>query len=331
MPALELPAPLVEIVRAFRTCEFSTLAKDGTPITWPTLPFFDEAAGQFLITTSIALPQKVYNVRRDGRVALLFSEPRASGLARPGAVLVQGDATAPDEIVTSIAGAEAALAEVFRRQPGSAIYSSNPLMRHMADWYYMRLIIQIVPRRISWWPAGDFSRAPEVFDLAAPPDAPPAKAFPAPAGQIGEGWATLLRELASYETAVLAGRDAHGYPWSARVRPQPDARERVLRVVPPPGAPLVPGPAGLLCHRHDDLLWKQESSGARGALERDARGWLFRPAQLIPGISPDAASLARFFLSCRRNANAYLARRKLTRPSVPWNDIIAVKRQALGK
>ena len=39
-------------------------------------------------------------------------------------------------------------------QPGSAIYSSNPLMRHMSDWYYMRLIIQIAPRRASWWRFG---------------------------------------------------------------------------------------------------------------------------------------------------------------------------------
>ena len=147
MPLIDLPAEVANTIREFRTCEFTTLAKDGTPITWPTLPFYDPAAGQFIVTTSIALPQKVFNIRRDGRVSLLFSEPRASGLPSPPAVLVQGDAVAPDEIVTSIKGTEPALTMVFQRQPGSAIYSSLP-MRWLADWYYMRLIMTITPRQI---------------------------------------------------------------------------------------------------------------------------------------------------------------------------------------
>jgi hypothetical protein len=35
-----------------------------------------------LITTSIAFPQKAFNIRRDARVALLFSDPTGSGLNR---------------------------------------------------------------------------------------------------------------------------------------------------------------------------------------------------------------------------------------------------------
>ena len=240
MPPIDLPAEVAGAIREFRTCEFTTLAKDGTPITWPTLPFYDPAAAQFIITTSIALPQKVFNIRRNGRVSLLFSEPRASGLAHPPAVLVQGDAVAPDEIVTSIKGTEQALAMVFQRQPGSAIYSRRP-MRWLADWYYMRLIMTISPRRITWWPAG------------------------------------------------------------------------------------------LLCHAHDDLLWHQTSFGVRGTLARDDRGWLFQPRALLPGIQPDPLSLLRFILSCRRSADAYLKKRGLARPQVPWDEIVAVKRAALHR
>lgn len=155
-----LPAEVRAVFRAFRTCEFSTLARDGTPITWPTLPFYDEENGRFLVTTSISLPQKVYNVRRDGRVALLFSDSTASGLDAPPAVLVQGDAEAPDEISTSVRGFEDALRLVYRRQPASAMYSANPLTRALFDWYSMRLLIYVAPRRILWWPRGDFARAP---------------------------------------------------------------------------------------------------------------------------------------------------------------------------
>lgn len=158
------PPEIEAVFLAFRTCEFSTLAKDGTPITWPTLPFWDAEHRRFIVTTSIGFPQKAYNVRRSGRVSLLFSEPKSSGLVRPPAVLIQGDATAPDEIVTSFDGYEDALRQTFERQPGGMVFSSNPITRYIADWYYMRLLIYVAPRRILWWPEGDMTREPNRID-----------------------------------------------------------------------------------------------------------------------------------------------------------------------
>jgi len=152
------------VFREFRTCEMSTLARDGSPITWPTLPFWRPDEGRFLITTSIGLPHKAFNIRRNPRVSLLFSNPTASGLTNPPAVLVQGDAEAPDEVVTSVEGFEDEVRRVFRRQPASGFYSSNPITRYLFDWYYMRLTIYVSPRRILWWPGGDFERSPLEVD-----------------------------------------------------------------------------------------------------------------------------------------------------------------------
>ncbi len=166
MSQIDLPAEVEAVFREFRTCEFSTLAKNGTPITWPTLPFWDPANGRFVITTSVGLPQKAFNVRRNPRVGLLFSNPTASGLTRPPAVLVQGDATAPDEVTTSIAGFEEGLEMVFRRQPSGGLYSSNFLTRYLFDWYYMRLMIYVTPRRLRWWAEGDFSQTPREIEVA---------------------------------------------------------------------------------------------------------------------------------------------------------------------
>ena len=59
-----------------------------------------------MITASISLSQKVFNVRRNPRVSLLFSNPTASGLENPPAVLVQADAEARDEMMTSVEGFE---------------------------------------------------------------------------------------------------------------------------------------------------------------------------------------------------------------------------------
>ena len=164
-----IPAEVEAVFRNFRTCEFSTLAKDGTPLTWPTLPFWDAERRRFLVTTSIGFPQKAYNIRRDGRVSLLFSEPRASGLERPPAVLVQGDATAPDEVLTTLVGFEDGLRQTFERQPGSMVFSSNAFIRHFSDWYYMRLLMYVTPRQMLWWPGGDMTAAPQRVALAPEP------------------------------------------------------------------------------------------------------------------------------------------------------------------
>src|ERR687895_1286440 len=116
---IDLPPEVEAVLREFRTCEMSTLARDGAPITWPTLPFWRPEEGRFLITTSIGLPHKAFNIRHNPRVSLLFSNPTASGLTNPPAVLVQGDAEAPDEVSTSVEGFEDELREAFRRQPPS--------------------------------------------------------------------------------------------------------------------------------------------------------------------------------------------------------------------
>ena len=159
-----LPREVEVVFEEFRTCELSTLARDGTPITWPTLPFWRSDEKRFLITTSIALAQKALDVRRNPRVSLLFSDPTASGLQDPPAVLVQGDAEVPEEIHTSPNDLGEYWKRIWRIQPGGKVYGSNFLTRSPMDWYYMRLYIYVEPRRILVWPDGDFANTPEEVD-----------------------------------------------------------------------------------------------------------------------------------------------------------------------
>ncbi len=161
---LPIPAAVEAVFREFRTCEFSTLARDGTPITWPMLPFFRTSTGQFMTTTSIGLPDKAFNIRRNPRVSLLFSDSTGSGLFDPPTVLVQGDAVAPDVVKTSIGGFQDEIMLVYRRQPAGAMYTSNPAIRWFSDWYFMRLEITVTPRRILWWEQGDVASSPKVLE-----------------------------------------------------------------------------------------------------------------------------------------------------------------------
>ena len=160
MTTIVLPSEVDAVFRVFRVCELTTLARDGAPITWPTAACYQPEQTRFLITSSLGFPQKAFNIRRNSHVALLFSDPMGSGLASPPAVLVQGDAVAPDNVVTSVEGLEDYWRDsVFGRQPASEAFNSNAVMQTLMDWYYMRLLIFVTPRAILWWPAGDFAQS----------------------------------------------------------------------------------------------------------------------------------------------------------------------------
>ena len=161
---LALPTEIKRVFRHVRAAELATLVKDGTPLAWPVVVLYQPERGRFLTTTSIALPQKAYNIRRDGRVSLLYSDPTGSRLAAPPAVLVQGDAAAPDEIVTWNEDLRDLWRLLAARQPASNT-NTNPLARRLMAWYFMRLLIPIVPRRICYWPEGDFSRPAQEIEV----------------------------------------------------------------------------------------------------------------------------------------------------------------------
>jgi hypothetical protein len=67
-------------------------------------------------------------------------------------------------VSTAVIGFEEVLREVFRRQPASQMYSSNPITRWLFDWYYMRLTITITPHRILWWEQGDVTKPAQVVE-----------------------------------------------------------------------------------------------------------------------------------------------------------------------
>lgn len=142
-------------------------------------------------------------------------------------------------------------------------------------------------------------------------------------------WAEIVKYLPTFRSAVLTGTDPQGYPLSVRCMPEPDGAARVLRITLPPGVELRPGPAGLLCHSHDERLWTLRSFNVRGTLERDAGGWTLRPHQFIPGggISGPLATI-RTLRTLRKTAARYLARRGMVAPTIPWARIEAAKAEA---
>lgn len=159
MGRFDVPDEVTAVFEHVRTAEFTTIGKDGTPATWPITAVFRPDRSEFVTATSIGLSQKAVNIDRNPRVSLLFSEPRASGLTDPPAVLVQGDAVT--EPITTLDGIEDVWEKIYRFQPSAKWTSWGPVMRRMMGrWYYARIPMRITPRRILWWPDGDFSAEP---------------------------------------------------------------------------------------------------------------------------------------------------------------------------
>ena len=139
-------------------------------------------------------------------------------------------------------------------------------------------------------------------------------------------WDEIVKHLAGFESAVLTGLDAEGYPYSVRCRPRADPVRRVLRIRLPAAVPFRPGSASLLCHSHDENMWHLRSFLVRGELSSDARGWRLDPLRFVPGAGIGGpVGMVRFVIGSRRNARRYLERRGLPRPRVPWAEIVAIK------
>lgn len=294
------PTALHETLQAYRTCEFATLTKSGAPVAWPTSGLV-RADGTILLTTSLGYPQKAFNVRRDGRVALLFSDPTASGLKQPEQILVRGEATCPDEIHVRPEGDLETFWELLlARQPHSQSYLDWP-MTAMTDFYYMRLLITVTPTEVVQRPLPVPSR-PKVTSMLG------------------------TEVLAGFDSAVLTAVDKAGAP--VLLRTTVNVASGGYRVDVPDDVPVAEGPAGLLVHRHDDKLWNLYNASVRGELIADGNGWLLKPDRLVePGARHKGSALdqLRILRETKAATKRYLERRGLARPVIPWADYRAIR------
>ncbi|MBM2614112.1 pyridoxamine 5'-phosphate oxidase family protein [Actinoplanes sp. LDG1-06] len=290
------------LIDAYRTCELLTVSRDGTPIAWPTIGI-RRPDGTFLISTSIGLPQKAFNVRRDGRVAVLFSDPTASGLDAPEQVLMQGTATCPDELVTT-PGPWADLWLRIRRLQPSSTYHRVPGLRRFMDWYYMRLLITVTPARTALLPPYRPSRAPEPIGDTA---------FPA------------VQRMSGFGGAVLSAYDADGLPTMRRVHPAAVDGMFVFEA----GEETAPGRASLLWHSHDDKVDSLKAFVVAGDLTRSGSTWKLTPSRYVSTADRmGPVTMVRTIRGLRRTAARYLTRRDLTRPAIAWDAFIRTERAA---
>ncbi|MFG2651382.1 pyridoxamine 5'-phosphate oxidase [Streptomyces sp. NPDC048436] len=146
----DLPHEVCEVFARTLTCEMTTLSREEQrPITAPMLHLWRPDQRDFILSSGIIIPSKLYRIQRDPRVALSFTEFVGTGLSDPPAVLVQGTATVDDQVYGA-EGMEDFWKELFRKKPASQDLVFDPDERRVDTRVrtYWRARITVRPRSI---------------------------------------------------------------------------------------------------------------------------------------------------------------------------------------
>lgn len=295
-----LPEELREVFDRFITTEYVTVDRRGQPIAWPVTPYHDAREGCIDVTTGLGYPKKARDAETHPQVALLFSDPKGSGLDAAPMVLVQGTAVVDERDLD-------ANRERYERESAiklPAAQKGQPpgfLRKRLFLWYYARIYVHVRPERVFVWPGGDLSAEPQMYgahveEVRSGRDELPDEPHAAPDGGRG-AWNERIDALGSrtYPTAVLALTSPDGFPFAVRVPVRPDRAAGVVRVgAEPLGVPWQPGLACLTAHDHDDAFTWQRNFQVRGDLVEDEQGWSLVPHRVVGGFElPPGSLIAR--------------------------------------
>ncbi|GAB1511103.1 pyridoxamine 5'-phosphate oxidase family protein [Actinophytocola sp. KF-1] len=146
----DLPVEVVEVFRRTLTCEFSTVSQpDGRPLASPMTHLWRDDLGEFVLSSSVVVPRKLYRLHDDPRVSLAFTHFAGSGLDDPAPVLVQGDASLADGLFGA-EGMEDFWREMFRKKPDWQDLDFGPDDGEVSTRtrMYWRVRITVRPKRI---------------------------------------------------------------------------------------------------------------------------------------------------------------------------------------
>ena len=173
---------LQPIFERYITVAFSSLTKDNTAITMPLTPYVG-STGTLDVSTGLTYPTKAERARRNPNVALLYFDPKGSGVSKPLTVLVQGKAAVRDHNLQ--ANTNRYIHDSLAKIPAAMKGMPRFIMKSMG-WYFARIYIETTPAHIYWWEMGKEDLAPNEWH--APDYMTYPVSDPAPQGNVPSGW-----------------------------------------------------------------------------------------------------------------------------------------------
>src|SRR5215207_4597315 len=141
-----LPPDVQQVFDRFVTTEFTTVDRQGRPITWPLTPYYRPGDPCIDVTTGLGYPKKAKDARANPRVALLFSDPTGSGIDGAPQALVQGTAEVDDRDLD--ANRERYRRELAVKLPAAASDMPPKVFDRFLGWYLTRIYVRTRPERV---------------------------------------------------------------------------------------------------------------------------------------------------------------------------------------
>lgn len=155
-----MPAPVVNLLNQALVAELTVIGPDGRLRTDPLIPFWD---GRFiLMTSSILFSRKLEDIKRNAKVSVSLSDPIGIPAKPFSRATIQGDARVIDDDLHE--GWMRVLPLWEAKEPIIKTLL-RPMQKLGLPLFWERAIIEIMPRRVLWWPDGDTTRDPQVRDL----------------------------------------------------------------------------------------------------------------------------------------------------------------------
>ena len=153
------PEPIENLLNAALVSELTVVDPAGAPVTYPLIPLYDGT--KIYMTSSVLFSKKLEHIKKNPRVAVTITDPVATKVDPFSRVTIQGDARVIEDDLHS--GWERLLPLWTAKEP---VISKLVKMRFAMPLFWERSIIEIVPRRVLWWPEGKTDRDPQVHEIA---------------------------------------------------------------------------------------------------------------------------------------------------------------------
>jgi nitroimidazol reductase NimA-like FMN-containing flavoprotein (pyridoxamine 5'-phosphate oxidase superfamily) len=156
----ELPRQVTEVFENALVCEFTVVSPAGRPVVHPLLPLYDSEEGRLYVTSSVLFSKKLEHIKKNPKVAALFSNREGLRTSPYRVVLVQGEAKLGEEDVHH--GWERLLPLWRKKEPYIDSYIK---MRYALPLFWERSIVEIEPAKVYFWAGGDVSSEPNSYEV----------------------------------------------------------------------------------------------------------------------------------------------------------------------